>query len=406
MHEKDNRNKNPYQKFAKDVNINSQKTQIFKTKHREGDKRHPRHRENQPFSSQGSFNTLKVIPLGGLGEIGKNMTVIEYGNDVIIIDCGLMFPGGEMPGIDFVIPNIEYLEKNRHKIRGMIVTHGHEDHAGAIPYIWPKFSCPIYTGKLTTAMIEAKFKEFGYQRPNVNTVNPGESFQMGVFRITTFALSHSIPDELGLIISTPMGKLVFISDFRLEKDNPKEKQLLIDLEAIGRQGVFCLFMDSTNAEREGQSVGEIKIKETIESIIQRAEGRVIVTSFASSLQRIQSVIDAAAKFNRKVAVSGRSMEASIEIAMRLGYLKVPHGVIVDISHSLGRKDIVLPIARAALAAGADGLMFESHFNPAAALCDADTGRLAIYYGGADTVVGLAFAYVDELIDFVKSDSLV
>lgn len=275
-------------------------------------------------------NRLRVIPLGGLGEIGKNMTVLEYNNDIIIIDCGLMFPGGEMLGIDFVIPNIEYLEKNRHKIRGMIITHGHEDHAGAIPYIWPKLSCPIYTGKLTAAMIEAKFKEFSIGQPDINIINSGQSIQLGVFRIKAVALSHTIPDELGLVIETPLGRVVYVADFRFDREDPKEKQLLTDLEQIGEQGVFCLFMDSTNAEIEGQSVSEVRIKDTIDSIIGKAKGRVIVTSFASSLPRIQSVIEAAVNHNRKVAISGRSMENSIDIATRLGYVKAPHGVLIDV----------------------------------------------------------------------------
>ena len=323
---------NAQQKHNKKSDTRSTNIQVFKTDR--GAKKHEERSKNfrqfENHSAPGATK-LRIIPLGGLGEIGKNMMAIEYGSDIIVIDCGLMFPGGEMPGIDFVIPNVEYLERNRHKVRGMIVTHGHEDHAGGIPYIWPKFSCPIYTAKLTAAMIEARFKEFSFQKPNISIINPGQSFQMGIFKIRTFALTHAIPDELGLLIETPVGRLAFVSDFRLDRDDPKEKQLIEDLTKFGQEGIFCLLMDSTNAEVEGQSVSEIKIKDTIESIIASAEGRVIVTSFASSLPRIQSVIEAAAKTNRKVAVSGRSMEASIEIAMRLGYLKVPHGVIVNIN---------------------------------------------------------------------------
>ncbi|OGD66006.1 ribonuclease J [Candidatus Berkelbacteria bacterium RIFCSPHIGHO2_12_FULL_36_9] len=275
------------------------------------------------------------MPLGGLGEIGKNMSVIEYDDpnssshgDIIIIDCGLMFPGGEMLGIDFVIPNIEYLEKNKHKIRGMIITHGHEDHVGAIPYIWPRLSVPIYTGKLTAAMLEARLKEFSIAAPKINILNPGEAIQLGVFKIKPLPLSHTIPDELGLIIETPLGRIAYLADFRFDREDPKEKQLFIDLERIGNEGVYCLFMDSTNAEREGQAISEVKIKDTIETIIAKAKGRVIVTSFASALPRIQSVIDAAAKTNKKVAVFGRSMENAIDIAKRLNYIKAPHGLLI------------------------------------------------------------------------------
>lgn len=329
-------NKNVNQKFNKKQENRTNSPQVFNPDHKKnahGKHAHQFTNFNKPSSGGAKF---RIIPLGGLGEIGKNMMILEYsdlsapnGGDIVIVDCGLMFPGGEMPGIDFVIPNIEYLERNRNKIRGMIVTHGHEDHAGAIPYIWPKLSTPIYTAKLTAAMIESKFKEFSLSRPHLNIVEPGQSFQLGIFKINTFALSHTIPDELGLLIETPVGNLAFISDFRLDKDDPKEKQFLEDLTNIGNKGVFCLMMDSTNAEVEGQSVSEVKIKDTIESIIGKASGRVIVTSFASSLPRIQSVVEAAVKYHRKVAVSGRSMENSIKIAMRLGYLKIPHGVLIE-----------------------------------------------------------------------------
>jgi ribonuclease J len=294
----------------------------------------PRGYNSQRSAAQPQFQPhgtkLRVIPLGGLGEIGKNMMVLEYGNDIIIIDCGLMFPGGEMPGIDFVIPNIEYLEKNRHKIRGMIITHGHEDHTGAIPYIWPRISCPIFTAKLTAAMIDAKFKEFPTTPPNVQIIAPGQVLQLGIFKINPIALSHTIPDELGLIIDTPLGRIAYLADFRFDKEDPKEEPLKLELEKIGNSGVFCLFMDSTNAESEGQSVSEVRIKDTIESIIAKANGRIIVTSFASSIPRIQSVVEAAIKTNKKVAISGRSMQNSIDIATKLGYLKIPHGIIIDI----------------------------------------------------------------------------
>ncbi len=274
--------------------------------------------------------TLRIIPLGGFGEIGKNMMVLEYENDIIIIDAGLMFPQEEMLGIDFVIPDTSYLEQNRQKIRGMIITHGHEDHMGAIPYLRDKVSCPIYTAKLTAALIEAKLKEFAIKKPDIKVVSAGQKFRLGVFEIELFRLSHTMPDELGLIINTPIGRLVYIADFRIDHHDPQEKLLLHNLKQLGQKGVSCLFLDSTNAEQEGQSVSTVKVKDKIDSIIDKASGRVIVTSFASSIPRIQSVFDAAAKRNRKVAISGRSMQSTIDIAMRLGYLKVPSGLLVNI----------------------------------------------------------------------------
>jgi ribonuclease J len=286
---------------------------------------------------------LRVIPLGGFGEIGKNMLVLEYENDIIIVDAGLMFPPEEMLGIDFVIPDTSYLEKNRNKIRGMIISHGHEDHMGAIPYLWPKISCPIYTAKLPSALIEAKFKEFSIKKPNIRVIAPEQTFQLGVFEIKTIRLSHTMPDELGLIIKTPIGRIAYFADFRFDRDNPEEKDLFKELERIGREGIFCLFLDSTNAEKEGQSVSTIKVKENIASIIARASGRVIVTSFASSLPRIQSVFDAAVKSGRKVVISGRSMKNMVDIAMRLGYLKVPQRVLVNIKqfHQIPKNELII-----------------------------------------------------------------
>jgi len=288
--------------------------------------------------------TLKIIPLGGLGEIGKNMTVLEYENDIIVIDAGLMFPTEEMLGIDFVIPDTTYLEQNRQKIRGMIITHGHEDHMGAIPYLRDKVSCPIYTAKLTAALIEAKAKEFSIKKPDIKVVASGQKFRLGIFDIELIRLSHTMPDELGLIITTPLGRLVYIVDFRIDYHDPKEKDLLNHLERLGNDGVLCLFLDSTNAEQEGQSVSTIKVKEKIESIIGKAPGRVIVTSFASSLPRIQSVFDAAQKYQRQVLISGRSMKNTIDIGLRLGYLKInPKLLVENINriHNLDKRKLII-----------------------------------------------------------------
>ena len=288
-------------------------------------------------------NNLKIIPLGGLGEIGKNMMAIEYGDDIIVIDAGLMFPQEEMLGIDFVIPNISYLEQNRNKIRALIITHGHEDHTGAIPYVFQKIPIQIYTAKLTAALIEAKFKELGMADPNIKLVAPGHELQFGIFKIKLFGLSHTIPDELGLVIDTPVGRLVYMVDFRFDKNDPKDKEIYEGLLKIGRSKVRLLFLDSTNAEVEGQSVSEVKIKDSIGSIIKNASGRVIVTSFASSLPRIQSVFDAAIKYKRKIAISGRSMQNTVDIALKLGYLKAPKGLLINIRkiHNHTKNEIIV-----------------------------------------------------------------
>lgn len=286
---------------------------------------------------------LKIIPLGGLGEIGKNMTALEYENDIIIIDCGLMFPNDQMPGVDSVIPQTKYLEENKDRIRGLFITHGHLDHAGAVPYIWPKLKCPIYTAKLTAAMLEERLKEFKIGNVPMVITSGGKRLKLGIFDIETIALSHSMPDELGLIIDTPVGRFLYIVDFKFDFQNPEEREVFKKLSEVGKSGVRCLFLDSTNAEQEGQSVSEVHVKNSIEQIIRESKGRVVVTSFASNISRIQSVLDAAKTAHRQVAVSGRSMAQTIEIAMRIGYLRVPQGLIVDIrqANNIPDEDLVI-----------------------------------------------------------------
>jgi ribonuclease J len=274
---------------------------------------------------------LKIIPLGGLGEYGKNMMVFEYGPDLIVIDCGMMFPGEEFLGIDFVIPNIEYLLKNKQKIRGMIITHGHEDHTGGLPYIWPKLGIPIFTTKLTAGLIEVKMSEFEIKNPRLNLVKPGDILHLGPFKIEFFRVNHSIPDGVGLAIQTPVGLFVHTGDFKFDPtpifEDPTD---LKKLASYRQRGVLGLLSDSTNAEESGHSISEKEVGKVIENIFAQAKGRLIVTSFASLISRIQSVINAAAKFKRKVAIAGYSMEKNIEMASKLGYLKIPQGVLQDI----------------------------------------------------------------------------
>jgi ribonuclease J len=272
---------------------------------------------------------LRVIPLGGNGEIGKNMTVYEYGDDIIIVDCGIMFPRGEMLGIDFIIPNIAYLEERKDKIRGIIFTHGHEDHIGGIPFIWPKIPAPIYATKLTAGFIESKMKEFELT-PKIRLVKAGDHLQLGVFKIEFMPFSHTFLDDVGLIIDTPEGKVVHIADFKLDPNKLESQKVIARLGELGNQKVKLLLLESTNVEYKGTPVSESIVHDTMSSIFRQAKGRLIVTSFASSLDRIQGVLNAAVRCHRKVAISGRSMEKAINIAMNLGYLKVPRNILVDI----------------------------------------------------------------------------
>lgn len=287
---------------------------------------------------------LRIIPIGGLGEIGRNMTAFEFEDDIIVIDCGLMFPHEDMYGVDSIIPNTKYLEQNRDKIRGMIITHGHEDHAGAIPYIVPKLKVPIYTARLTCEMIKEKGKEFSLEDLQVNQIKDGDRLKLGrAFNIEFIGLSHTIPDEMGLIIDTPVGRFVYIVDFRIDELDPEQKPVMGRLREIAKSDIRCLFLDSTNAESEGQSVSEVTVKNSIEELIGNAKGRAIVTSFASSISRIEAVIESCKKYHKKLALVGRSMLRNVEIAKRIGYLHIPDGLLVDIKHinKFPQEDIVI-----------------------------------------------------------------
>ncbi|OGD56792.1 hypothetical protein A2V71_01440 [Candidatus Berkelbacteria bacterium RBG_13_40_8] len=292
---------------------------------------------------------LKIFPLGGNGEIGKNMVVYEYGDDIIIVDCGMMFPTVEMLGIDFVIPNFTYLEEHKEKIRGIIFTHGHEDHTGGIPFIWPKIQCPIYATKLTAGFIEYKMNEFEL-KPPIKVVQAGDKIQLGVFKIEFIPFSHTFLDDVGLAIDTPDGLVIHIADFAIDPSKLESQQLLGKLNTFAQRGVKVLLLESTNVEIKSDRLAESVVYDTIASIFQKAKGRLIVSSFASSLDRIQGVLNAAQKTHRKVAISGRSMDKTINIAMNLGYLKVPHGILVD----LRRTDNIPENKLAILCTGSQG----------------------------------------------------
>jgi len=272
---------------------------------------------------------LKIIPLGGLSEIGKNMMVMEYENDIIIIDAGLMFPEEEMLGIDLVIPDISYLLGKQDKIRGIVITHGHEDHIGALPYLLPQLKAPVYSTKLTHGLISVKLKERkAFSEAKLKVVPPGGRITLGKFKVEFFSVCHSIPDSVGLIISTPIGTIVHSGDFKLDYTPVSGKPTdLSRLAQLGAQGILLLLSDSTYAELPGYTPSERVVGETLDHIMADAPGRVIVTTFSSLVSRIQQVIDAAAKHQRRVFIVGRSMSEIVRMALSLGYLNAPDGIL-------------------------------------------------------------------------------
>jgi len=280
---------------------------------------------------------LKIIPLGGLSEVGKNMMVIEYQDDIIIIDAGLMFPGEEMLGIDIVIPDISYLMERQQKIRGIIITHGHEDHIGALPYLLPQIKVPIYSTKLTNGLISVKLKEGkALSGAILKVIPPGGQVRLGKFRVEFFSVCHSIPDAVGLIIDTPVGTIVHSGDFKLDYTPVDGKPTdLSRLAQLGSQGVLLLLSDSTYAELPGYTPSERVVSETLDRIMANASGRVIVTTFSSLVSRIQQVIDAAARHERRVFIVGRSMSDTVRMALKLGYLNVPDGILAQLDQLKG-----------------------------------------------------------------------
>jgi len=276
-----------------------------------------------------SRSKLKLIPLGGLSEIGKNMMVLEYENDIVIVDAGLMFPEEEMLGIDLVIPDISYLMEKQGKIRGIVITHGHEDHIGALPYLLPQLKVPVYATKLTRGLIQVKLKaRKAIGGVSLNLVSPGEPFTLGKFKIELFPVCHSIPDAMGMIIQTPLGTIVHSGDFKLDYTPVSGRPTdLSRLAQLGAQGVLLLLSDSTYAELPGYTQSEQAVGETLDHIMANAPGRVIITTFSSLISRIQQVIDAAAKHERRVFVVGRSMSDTVRMSLELGYLSAPDGIL-------------------------------------------------------------------------------
>jgi ribonuclease J len=277
---------------------------------------------------------LKLIPLGGLNEIGKNMTAIEYKDTIVVIDCGLIFPDEEMLGIDLVIPDVTYLVKNKEKVKAVLLTHGHEDHIGALPYVLPQINVPVYGTKLTLGLVENKLKEFGLV-PLVEmvTIKPKDTIRIGELEIEFIKTSHSIADSVAIAIHTPIGIIVHSGDFKIDFQ-PIDGEL-IDLHRfaeLGKQGVLVLMADSTNVERPGYTMSESTVGETFIELFRNASGRVILATFASNIHRIQQAINAAVMFNRKVAIVGRSMVNVIGVATELGYINIPEGVVIEVEH--------------------------------------------------------------------------
>ena len=278
----------------------------------------------------GAKNRLRIIPLGGLGEIGKNMTAFEYGDDIIVVDVGSIFPREDMPGVDLVIPDISYLTMNRGRVRGYLITHGHEDHIGAAPYVLREVPAPVYATRLTAALIEGKLKEHKLLGSvEMNVIAPHDTVTLGVFRVEFLKVSHSIAGACALAIHTPVGVVVHTGDFKVDF-TPIDGQLM-DLgrfAALGNEGVLALMADSTNVERPGYTMSERKVGETFNNLFDHARGRIIIAMFASNVHRIQMVADAAYRRGRRLCLVGRSMVNVARISMQLGELRVPDGWLV------------------------------------------------------------------------------
>ena len=271
-----------------------------------------------------------VIPLGGLGEIGKNMTVIQYGNDIIVIDAGLAFPDDDMFGIDLVIPDMSYLIENRAKVRAVVITHGHEDHIGGLSYLLNEVNVPVYATKLVCGLIEGKLKENHITNYTLNEVHHGDEVQIGCMKVGFIHTNHSIPDASALYFRTPVGTIVHTGDFKMDLTPVDGRQMDIHKFAeLGRRGVLLLMSDSTNAERPGYTESETTVGHAFRKAFRAAKGRIILATFASNISRIQQAINTAVQFKRKVTVLGRSMVNNVQIAIELGYLDVPEGVLIE-----------------------------------------------------------------------------
>lgn len=290
---------------------------------------------------------LKIYALGGLNEIGKNLYCYEYGNDILIVDCGMGFPDDEMYGIDSVIPDVSWLASNRKKLRAIVLTHGHEDHIGALPYVLEALDCkvPVYATRLTVALAELKLAEHKLlEKSTLITLEAGEHFRAGCFDVELIHVNHSIPDAVALAITTPLGVVIQTGDFKIDVTPIQGEMIdLARLGALGKQGVLALLADSTNVERPGHSDSESVVGDRFDQLFKGCDKRIIVTTFASNVHRIQQIINCAARYKRKVGITGRSMENVIRVSRELGYLDIPDGVLMDMNQIKGqpKKDVVI-----------------------------------------------------------------
>ena len=275
-------------------------------------------------------HNVKITPLGGIGEVGKNMTVIEYGDEMIVIDCGLCFPREDMLGVDYVIPDITYLRKNKEKIKAVLITHGHEDHIGATPYLLPEIGAPVYGTDLTLALIETKLVEHKIEGVPLNIIKAGDSFFTGIFKIEAIRVTHSIDASLAFAVHTPEGTIVVTGDFKVDYTPVDGRVIdLAKFAELGNKGVLALLSDSTNAENPGYTMSESTVGDTFESYFKKATGRIIVATFASNIHRLQQVISASKRYGRKVCLTGRSMIKVAKVATDLGYLELDEDMLVE-----------------------------------------------------------------------------
>ena len=321
-------NKQTRKNYSTRKNVKSDKTKPANQK-RTGNSKNTSRRNEKPQNTK----PLRIIPLGGLDEIGKNITMYQYGDDMFLVDCGMSFPDEEMPGIDIVIPDFSYVLANKEKIKGLVLTHGHEDHIGAIPYLLKNFNLPIYGTKLTLGLVEGKLKEHRLnQLAKLNVVKPGDIIKLGAFSVEFIHVNHSIPDSVGIAVRCPAGLVVQTGDFKIDTTPIDDKVIdMARFAELGNEGVLAYLADSTNAERPGFTASERIVGDSFSNLFKKAGNhRIIVATFSSNIHRIQQIIDEAVRCGRKVAVSGRSMLNVVNIASELGYLNVADGVIIDI----------------------------------------------------------------------------
>jgi beta-CASP RNase J family ribonuclease len=300
---------------------------------------------NKNKKKKKKVDPLKIIPLGGLGEIGKNMTAFEYKDEIIVIDCGLAFPDEDLYGIDIVIPDVTYLIKNKEKVKGIFITHGHEDHIGGLPYILKQINVPVYGAKISLGLIEGKLKEHTMLSDcTLNMVEPGELIKLEQFKIEYIRNNHSIPDSCSIALHTPVGVVVHSGDFKVDFTPIDEKVMDLQRYAqLGKKGVLLLMADSTNALHKGYTMSEKTVGETLQNLFSKATGRIIVSTFASNIHRLQQIADCAMKYERKIAFSGRGMENISEVAISLGYLFIPEDMIISLDELKNYPDDKLTI---------------------------------------------------------------